>query len=175
MRRRNTMITQDYCRVMAGYNRWQNLNLTRAASELDDAGRRADRGAFFRSIMGTFNHLLWADTVWMGRFEGCPNLAVTIAESPDFTARWDEFLAAREAADSRMLNWAETLPQSRLDSELSWYSGAIKRDMTLPMGLCVAHFFNHQTHHRGQIHAMLTAAGARPHDTDLFAMPELRH
>ncbi|HAR51365.1 MAG TPA: damage-inducible protein DinB, partial [Roseovarius nubinhibens] len=61
---------------------------------------------------------------------------------------------------------------AELASDLAWYSGTLGRDVTRALGLCVAHFFNHQTHHRGQIHAMLTAAGARPGDTDLFVMPE---
>ncbi len=77
-----------------------------------------------------------------------------------------------EPADGQILDWAARVKDADLQGDLSWYSGALKCDVEKPMVLCVTHFFNHQTHHRGQIHAMLTAAGARPGDTDLFIMPD---
>ena len=166
------IITTGYCALMARYNMWQNASLYAAADALDDAARRADRGAFFGSIHGTFSHLLWADTIWMSRLGGWVAPARGIAGSAALYPDWEPLNAARVAADRRILEWAGRLTAAALEVELSFHSGALKRDVTRPMAPCVAHFFNHQTHHRGQVHAMLTAAGAQPGDTDLFVMPE---
>ena len=167
------MITAGYCRVMARYNRWQNASLIEAAGGLDEAARQADRGAFFGSIHGTLSHLLWADTIWMSRFDGGAPPGVGIPDSPGFAGPWPALCDARTRMDARILDWAGALDDAALDATLSWYSGALGRDMEKPISVCIAHFFNHQTHHRGQVHAMLTAAGARPEDTDLFAMEGL--
>ncbi len=163
-------ITPEFCRMMARYNRWQNRNLTGAAHTLDEAARNLDRGAFFGSIQGTFSHLLWGDTMWMSRFDRWEPPETGIAGSVDFAPSWDDVVALRAAADDSIVGWSERMRAT--SGELSWYSGAARRNVTRPLTLCLVHFFNHQTHHRGQIHAMLTAAGARPGDTDLFLMPE---
>ena len=165
------MITPDYVRLMARYNRWQNRNLYAAADALDEAARRADRGAFFRSIHGTLSHLAWGDAMWMSRFDGAPKPTGGIADSAALHSDWDGLKAARAALDAAILDWSGRVAPAFLAGELSWFSGALKRDVTAPCATTVAHFFNHQTHHRGQIHAMLTAAGAKPGDTDLFIMP----
>jgi uncharacterized damage-inducible protein DinB len=83
-----------------------------------------------------------------------------------------DYRTAREAYDDHIVGWSGTVRPDWLISELSWFSGAAGQDMSMPCGRCVAHFFNHQTHHRGQVHAMLTASGASPAATDLFLMPE---
>lgn len=166
------MITSRFVAEMARYNRWQNASLFGAAAMLSDASRRLDRGAFFGSIHRTFNHLLWGDTIWMSRFDGWDAPEVGIAESADWVADWDALCAQRAAADARILDWAGRVPEAALQGDLAWHSGALKRNVVKPVALCIAHFFNHQTHHRGQIHAMLTAAGASPGATDLFAMPD---
>ena len=168
------MIDRDYVARMARYNAWQNENVTAAAQGLDEDALTQDRGAFFGSIFATMNHLLWADTMWMSRF--CTDVEAPtggIAGSPSFTPDLSHWTDARSGMDARLLDWGETLEEATLREDLSWYSGALGRDMVKPLALCVVHLFNHQTHHRGQIHAMLTAAGARPGDTDLFAMPEI--
>jgi uncharacterized damage-inducible protein DinB len=166
------MITPDYVRTMARYNRWQNRNLIGAAATLSDAARREARGAFFGSIHETLSHLLWGDTMWMSRFDGWDRPDVGIPGSAGWVADWDELVARRDEADARILDWAGRLTDADLAGPLRWYSGALGREIEKPCALCVAHFFNHQTHHRGQVHAMLTAAGTRPGDTDLFVMPD---
>jgi len=165
------MMTPELCVTMARYNAWQNGNLYAAAEGLPDDERRQDRGAFFGSIHATLSHLLWGDSVWMSRFDGWEKPDLPIADSAQFEPDWDRLRARREAADARILDWAARVDPLWLLSETRWHSGALGREVTKSAGLCVAHFFNHQTHHRGQVHAMLTAAGARPGDTDLFAMP----
>lgn len=168
------MIDGDFVRLMARYNRWQNESLFGAADTLGEDARRAERGAFFGSIHGTLSHLLWADTLWMSRFDGWERPDVGIPRSAGWIGDWDTLAERRRAADARIVAWADAIEGAALASDLDWYSGALGRDVTKPLALCVVHFFNHQTHHRGQVHAMLTAAGARPGDTDLFILPDDR-
>ena len=166
------MVTPEFVRTMARYNRWQNQSLYEAADSLGDEARREDRGAFFRSIHGTLSHLLWADTIWMSRFADWTKPDVGIPGSAEWAGGWSELSAGRRAADGRIVAWADAMDPARLSGELAWFSGAIGREVSKPLAFCITHFFNHQTHHRGQVHAMLTAAGARPGDTDLFILPD---
>ncbi len=166
------MIEPAFASRMARYNRWQNRSLYGAAEGLSDRARREYRGAFFGSIHGTLSHLLWGDTTWMSRFDGWEKPDVPHTDSPRWIADWSDLAARRAEADARILDWAEGLDATRLGGDLTWYSGISKSEMKRPLVLCVVHFFNHQTHHRGQVHAMLTAAGARPDDTDLFIMQD---
>lgn len=166
------MIAPDYVRLMARYNEWQNRNVFAAADGLPPAERRRDRGAFFGSVEKTLNHLLWADRMWMHRFTGSPppraaGIAQSTAEEPD----WPDLLRARRELDAEILAWATRLAPADLEGNFSWFSRATGRDRVEPRGLLIVHMFNHQTHHRGQVHALLTAAGAAPGDTDLAFMP----
>lgn len=159
---------------MAAYNAWQNRSLIAAADAIGEAERQRPRGAFFGSIAATFSHLLWADRTWMRRLAGLSgpregSIAASVNEARD----WDEYKAARAALDGQIRDWAAGLAPPDLAGDLAWYSGAAGREVSRPRWILVTHLFNHQTHHRGQIHAMLTAAGARPEDTDLFIMPGL--
>lgn len=167
------MITPDFIRLMARYNTWQNRSLVSAADTLDEAARQQDRGAFFGSIAGTFSHLLWGDSMWMSRFDGFDKPGISIADSARFAPDWAGFKARRAALDARILDWARRVGDAWIAGETRWLSAAAGREIIKPTALLCVHFFNHQTHHRGQIHAMLTAAGATPDDTDLFLMPEV--
>jgi uncharacterized damage-inducible protein DinB len=166
------MIGTGYVQRMARYNSWQNENLYSAADRLPDEARRQERGAFFGSIHGTLNHLLWADEIWMSRFCGTPRPQGGIPESTSLRADWDELKRDRVAFDERIIEWAYKLDGEWLASDHSYYSGAVKRDIVKPRWLLVTHFFNHQTHHRGQVHCMLTQAGIRPGATDLPFMKD---
>lgn len=166
------MISPEYCRMMARYGAWQNRQARAACERLTEAELRADCGAFFGSIFNTANHLLWGDTIWMSRFDGghAPKggIETSISVTPTF-AVWS---AERTRTDQRIKAWADRVTPDDLAGDLTWFSGAAQCDVTKPLALCVTHMFNHQTHHRGQVHAMLTAAGKRVGDTDLFLMPE---
>ena len=166
------MIGADYAQLMARYNAWQNDSLYRAAGTLDDAARRLDRGAFFGSIHGTLAHLLWGDAMWMSRFDGWEAPGSGIRESATWIENWDDLKARRIEADAGIRDWAFRLSDAALAGDLTWKSGALNREVTKPFGALVVHFFNHQTHHRGQVHALLTAAGAVPEATDLFILPD---
>lgn len=164
------MIDLAFIQTMARYNRWQNQSIYAAAAGLSDAARRQERGAFFGSIHGTLSHLLWGDAMWMHRFAGTAKPDVAIGESAGYVPDWDELLRRRGALDETILEWSRTVDPAWLNSELTWYSSAVNRQLSRPVDGVVVHFFNHQTHHRGQVHAMLTAAGARPGATDLMLM-----
>jgi uncharacterized damage-inducible protein DinB len=173
-RRRAAMITPGYVRTMAAYNAEMNRRLYAAAARLGDAERRAPRGAFWGSIHGTLNHLLWGDTQWMSRFDDWAKPPVTIKESSAMIEDFGELSAARVEADARFTRWAAAMDEAWLAADLTWFSGAANREMSAPRRLLVAHMFNHQTHHRGQVHAMLTACGEETGDTDLFLLiPEI--
>ena len=168
------MITPAYVQRMALYNRWQNRSLYGASDTLSDAQRREVLGAFFGSIHGTLNHLLWGDRTWMARFAGWPRPAPkSIAESPDYYPAWDDLKHQRQETDEAIIAWAGGIAQSDLEGDLTWFSGAVGRDVSRPKSLLITHFFNHQTHHRGQVHCLLTQFGAKPEATDLAFMPGL--
>ena len=165
------MIDLGYVQRMARYNAWQNQNLYGVADRLSDEERRCERGAFFGSIHKTLSHLLWADQVWMSRFADVPKPAGGIPESVSMYTEWDGLKRDRADFDATIAAWADGLDPAWLDGDLTWYSGAAKRDVTRPKWLLVSHMFNHQTHHRGQVHCMLTQAGGKPGATDLTLTP----
>tara|TARA_R110002124_G_scaffold68568_9_gene185353 strand:- start:108 stop:620 length:513 start_codon:yes stop_codon:yes gene_type:complete len=165
------MITPEFARMMARYNSWQNGQMAAAMAQLDETALRAARGAFFGSILRTASHVLWGDTIWMSRFQGVEPPAVSIAQSPEMFGEFEGWQQARLAMDARIEAWAGRLEQGDIDADLTWYSGLSKAEMRKPMSVLVVHLFNHQTHHRGQISAMLTAAGQAQGPTDLPWMP----
>jgi uncharacterized damage-inducible protein DinB len=168
------MVDPAFVQTMARYNSWQNRSLMAEADALGDEARRLDRGAFFKSIQGTFNHLLWADEIWLHRLIGADKPAISGRDSPIYVKDWAEFCARRSERDAAIETWADTVDANWLRGTLIWYSGAAGRELGKPRAFALMHMFNHQTHHRGQIHAMLTAAGARPEDTDLLLVDEPR-
>ncbi len=166
------MITPDYCRTMARYNAWQNAQMHEAMQGLDHDALWQERGAFFGSLMGTANHLLWGDRMWMARFEGGTPPHEGLSQSTTSTPALDAWWVERLRLDRRMTLWASKLRRVDLIGEMRWYSGAKGSEVAAPVERLIVHMFNHQTHHRGQIHAMLTAAGQDAPITDLFMLPE---
>ena len=168
------MITPAYVRTMAAYNAEMNKRLYDAAGHLSDAERRASKGAFWGSIHGTLVHILWGDSQWMSRFDGWERLATPIKESDHFIERWDELCAARDKGDADISRWAAKVDEAWLGDDLVWFSAAAEREIRAPKRLLVTHFFNHQTHHRGQAHALITATGEKTEDTCLvLVVPEV--
>ncbi len=163
------MITPAHAQLMAHYNTWQNQSLYDASGTLADAERRRMRGAFWGSIHDTLSHLLWGDQIWMSRFDGTPApKAPNEPHSSHDLATWDGLKRTRAEFDQTIESWTNRLTKDWLREDLIWYSGAAGREVRKPRWILVTHFFNHQTHHRGQVHCMLTQAGAKPDDTDLF-------
>lgn len=161
------MITPDYARTMALYNAELNRRLYSAALRLPDSVRREDGRAFWKSIHGTLCHLYWADRIWLSRFGAAQAPGVPLSDSAtmieDFETLWTE----RQALDRTIIAWADRLTPEDLEGDLTWLSGAVGREVTRPRTLIVMQIFNHQTHHRGQVHALITRAGEKTGDTDL--------
>ena len=166
------MIDAAYVQRMARYNRWQNQNLYGVANELSDEERRRERGAFFGSIHQTLSHLRAGDQIWMSRWSDVPRPLGGIPEWMSLYPDWDELKRERVSFDETIIAWADNVDPAWLKGELTYYSGAMKREFSRPVWQLVTHFFNHQTHHRGQVHCMLTQAGAKPGITDLPGLPE---
>jgi uncharacterized damage-inducible protein DinB len=162
------MITPGYVRIMAAYNAEMNARLYAAASGLTEAERRAEQGAFWGSIHGTLNHLVWADQMWMSRFAGWAKPDIVQKDSAGLFDDFADLRAERIRLDGALSAWADGVTAEWLEGELVWYSGSAKRELHRPRAPLLAHLFNHQTHHRGQAHALLTRAGAQTGDTDLF-------
>lgn len=161
-----------FFQMFAGYNAWANARLYEAAAELTEAQYRENRGAFFRSVHGTLNHLLVTDRVWMQRITGQ-------GEAPD---RLDAILfedfpglrAAREREDRRIVEHIDSLAEAA-------FAGVIRyRRVSTPdmyeqlLTPALAHLFNHQTHHRGQAHALLTALTGKGPELDLLFFQRLQ-
>ena len=166
------MIDRTYVQRMARYNRWQNENLYGIADGLSAEERQRERGAFFGSIHKTLSHLLWGDRIWMSRSTGSPKPQGGIPESVALYPNWENLKSERAAFDRAIVDWAATIEPDWLEAEQTYFSTAVGREVTKPRWILVTHMFNHQTHHRGQVHCMLTQAGGRPSDTDLPFLPE---
>ena len=161
-------VSVPWCQMMARYNAEMNRRLYTAAARLDDAARRQDRGAFWGSIHGTFAHLLWADRHWMTRFANWEKNTASLKTSAIDPRPFEALTADRVVMDAQIEAWAATIDPAWLGTDLTWFSGAANREFTRPLAIVLPHVFNHQTHHRGQLHAMITAAGETTEDTDLM-------
>lgn len=141
--------------MFAGYNRWCNEGLYEAVAKVPDAEYRKDRGAFFRSLHGTLNHLLVGDRIWMRRFTGAgevpPSLDAILYE--DFEA----LRAARQSEDVRIVRYVDRLSETDLAGTLRYRTFVRPQTIEQPLAPALDHFFNHQAHHRGQAHALLSA------------------
>ncbi len=167
-------MTPDHCQVLARYNRWMNEQLYAVAFRLSDEERKRDRAAFFKSIHATLNHLLLTDRVWMGRFLDAPLQSDWIGPGAirsldqELYADFAELEAERKEMDDEIEDWVATLTAERLLADFRYVRRGIAFDG--PLWWSVAHLFNHQTHHRGQVTTLLKQAGHDPGVTDLIAM-----
>jgi uncharacterized damage-inducible protein DinB len=164
------MLSPAHVRTMAAYNRAMNERVYEACAKLTDAERKRDAGAFFKSIHGTLNHLLVGDTVWMGRFNGRPTVIRSLDQ--ELHADFQELRTHRVAMDESIVEWVGGLDAAKLSGELTYVSVAGNRTSTFPLWFALTHFFNHQTHHRGQVTTLLSQQGVDPGVTDLIAFAE---
>lgn len=151
-------------RMMARYNRLANRRIYDACASLPDAERTKIRPAFFKSIHGTLNHILVGDRIWMTRFGGgdVPSTSLDAILYEEFGA----LRRARQEADGEIEEFADALSPAFLDGSIR-YENNEGRIFDDAMPMLLTHFFNHQTHHRGQIHDMLTQTDVPPPVLDL--------
>jgi uncharacterized damage-inducible protein DinB len=166
-------IPELYC-ALARYNRWMNDKIYAVASTLGDEERKRDRGAFFKSIQGTLNHLLVADRIWLGRLEGVPLEGDALGPGgissldQELYADFDELRRQRAATDGGIESWVAQITAERLAAPFRFVRRGVPFEM--PLWWLASQLFNHQTHHRGQVTTLLMQAGRDPGVTDLFAM-----
>lgn len=152
-------------RRMAAYNAWANGRLYEACARLPDEAYFAARPAFFGSIHRTLNHVLVADRIWLARLGGeVPPQTPLDAELYEGRA---DLRAAREHEDGRIVEHVAGLSEADLAADVS-YENTRGEPFTQPRGLILQHVFNHQTHHRGQVHDMLSATSIAPPPLDLM-------
>ena len=164
----SAMVNASYVRTMAAYSAEMNRRLYDASARIPDAERRKDRGAFWGSLHGTLCHLVWGDRMWMARFDGWTKPDVVQKNSATLIDSFDELRRVRVEDDAKISDWAARITDEWLSQDMVWFSSSAQREMRSPRSFAVTHFFNHQTHHRGQVHALITACGEKTGDTDLF-------
>lgn len=152
----------------ARYNAWANARVYNALGRLDDAARKADRRAFFGSIHNTMNHSLLADLIYRERLEKKPTTYTRLDEVlyDDF----DALEAAHRQNDAWYIEFCRSLPAEELEDVLSFTAVGLDEDseFSLPLRLCLTNLFQHQIHHRGQVHHMISHAGAPPPPLDVI-------
>ncbi|UGQ47918.1 DinB family protein [Massilia endophytica] len=169
----------SHVRHMARYNQWMNEKIYEAAGTLSAEALNLDRKAFFGSIMGTLNHLMVADTVWLKRFAMHPSAYAVLEPvrqlpfpaalgEPLFTD-FAELRAQRARFDELIIVFADSIPDADLDCALAYssFKGVPSRRIFFSL---LMHFFNHQTHHRGQVTTLLSQEGIDVGATDLLLL-----
>jgi uncharacterized damage-inducible protein DinB len=156
---------ESYFLTLARYNAWANRRLYDACAALPEAEYMKPRPAFFGSIHGTLNHLLVGDRIWIARLERKPNPKITLDQ-----VLYGDLVAlriARQAEDDRLINVVGGIAERSLDQPLAYANTAGKRYQT-PLRMVLGHLFNHQTHHRGQVHGLLSQTTVAPPPLDLI-------
>jgi uncharacterized damage-inducible protein DinB len=141
-----------------------NRQFYAACARLSAEQLALDQGVFFRSIIGTLNHMLLTDRIWLATFQG-GKYAYQSLDQVLFT-ELEALRAAREVTDQEVAAWVATLTEAQLQA-------GFHERLTFPLWLAVTHFFNHQTHHRGQLSAQLSQLGVDYGTTDLPWVPEV--
>jgi uncharacterized damage-inducible protein DinB len=151
--------------TLAGFNKWANGRIYDCVAELPDAAYRQDRKAFFGSIHATLNHLLLVDQLWTGRIKETP---VDINGLTDILHDdFQELASARKAEDMALIDLVAGMSEDDLQASIDYHSIAGTAGQNT-VWMILATLFNHQTHHRGQVHTMLTQASITPPEMDVI-------
>ncbi|AYD00428.1 DinB family protein [Neorhizobium sp. NCHU2750] len=158
---------QRHFQMLADYNRWANGRVYDACALLADEDYRSDRGAFFGSAHRTLNHLLVADRIWLRRITGTGTapMELNVILYEDLA----ELRRAREAEDERFVTLMGSLEPDAFARTVRYTPITVQKEMNEPLGGMLAHVFNHQTHHRGQAHTILTSLGQPSVVLDMIA------
>lgn len=154
-----------YFQRAARYNQWTNKRLYGACAQLDETEYRAPRQAFFGSIHHTLNHLLLVDRIWLSRI-GVGDLIADPLDTELYTA-FNDLRGAREAQDQVIIDYIDGQTEATLD-EMKTYANASGQPQETRHGVILQHYFNHQTHHRGQVHDMLSQTPVAPPPLDMI-------
>lgn len=157
---------KSHWQMFAAYNQWANARLYEAAAKLSDEDYRADHGAFFKSVEGTLNHLLVTDRTWMGRFVGSDEKPARL--NAILFDSFDALKGARVAEDERIIAYIDGLDEAALTETFRYRAITVPAEFEQVLSLALAHWFNHQTHHRGQLHALLTRLTDAAPELDLL-------
>ncbi|MBX3607281.1 MAG: DinB family protein [Piscinibacter sp.] len=158
----------DQLRIQAHANRLANHRLHAAMAALPEADFHAPRTSFFPSLAATLNHILAVDLYYVGALHGDAELPQRYAAFVP-CATLTELAARQRACDERLLRFCAALDEAGCDAMVDMDRGThVQRDRA---GHVLAHVFMHQTHHRGQVHAMLAGTGVAPPQLDEFLMP----
>lgn len=157
---------KEMFQMFAAYNRWANDVVYAAATDLTPEEFAAGKGAFFGSLMGTFNHLLAADRIWLRRMTGTGE-APTALNTILFPGL-DALSAARMREDQRIVDYIDSLDEQAITGTFSYTPLTSPQPVTQKLGSALSHLFNHQTHHRGQCHMILTSLGKPSLSLDLI-------
>ena len=163
--------------AFARYNAWMNEKLYALCTGLPDEERKRDRRAFFGSLHGTLNHILLGDRIWMLRFTGDRSRFESLDRDgkPIHPRGLDHVLyrdfdllrSERAKTDAQILDWLGGLDEAQLTAPLAYRTVTTNEDWEVPLWWALSHFFNHQTHHRGQLTTLLSQLGIDPGLTDL--------
>ena len=167
------MIDARYCQLMADYNQWMNDKLYRACASLPEQELHADKGAFFKSIYMTLNHIAYSDLAFLSRFTGEPPQVPPLGE--DLFGGFQALSVQRQLLDQRLCAWCQSLTSEWLAQTLTYVSKVDGKQRTAPLWVLVTHVFNHQTYHRGQLTTILTQQGIDVGSTDLPFMPRFEY
>ena len=156
---------QAHFQIFARYNAWANKRLYAVAGQLSPEALAEDRRGFFKSILGTLNHILLADLIYRERLEQKPTTFTRLDEilHTDFDVLRD----AQFAQDEWYVGFCEAMDPAELDGTLSFDTVETGEYFSLPLRNCLTNLFQHQIHHRGQTHHMLSHAGLEPPPLDV--------
>jgi len=159
-------MNKQYFTMMAAYNKWANGRVYDAAAALDADEFTRDVSAFFKSMMGTLNHLLVTDRIWMRRFTSEGDAPRHLDEI--LHATLPELRIARDLEDKRISDWIDALDESVFLGHFTYTPVTNPREVTQRLAPALVHLFNHQTHHRGHAHMILSVLGKEPPSLDLI-------
>lgn len=169
----------DHYRRYARYNAWINQTLLEASLSLSEKQQEEDKQVFFKSLLGSWNHIFVGDLLWLNR------LAMIFPILDDAMDNWpkpnrldellypklEQLVKPRQELDQLIIQWCDFLRESDCEDRLQYHN--TKEELQVqPLPNVLQHIFNHQTHHRGQITALLSQMGVEYGSTDLLFMPQ---
>jgi uncharacterized damage-inducible protein DinB len=166
------LFPENYYELMAEYNRWMDGKLYDVCSRIADDERKKDMGAFFKSIHGTLNHIYFGDIAWLERLRD--NKFTPRKLGVDIFEDFNKLRTAQEKIDEEIIDWVKTLTTEYLNGDFAYTSNVDETTRILPRWILATHMFNHQTHHRGQLTALIKQLGIDPGITDIPWLPSLQ-